>query len=630
MNKIEILDCTLRDGSYVIDNHFSKSDTSIISSILFNSGINYLEVGHGLGLGASSKKYGKSLCSDEDYIYNASISKTSKSNKVGVFCFPHITNKNQIKKAKESGLDFIRIGIDLDNIENSRGIIQYSKELGLEVFANLIKTYAYSPLQISKKAKKLEKFGADIICLVDSAGAMLPDEIKEYFQITKKILNKKTLLNFHGHNNLGFANSNCIQAIEGGANIVDSSIMGMGRSAGNAVTEMIIPALQRKGLISKNIDLILILNLAKSIVSKLNPKTFYDPESILHGKSYFHSGFKKKLIDFTKKNNISYYNILNNFSFKKVLNFNEDLLKKTVLKDKKKFLKKNELNIKYPNINISKNLEFNNLVSFKKYLKSEKERKKIEIIVSICRSKTNNFKILGVYQNYMMAHIESKSKFQDQLILNDFRKNEIFIDEKIYYKNYKSYKNIYRYSEKKIFNEAKNLFLDSENNFLKFEISKKKNLKLINKINKINNLLIIIKTINKDNIKILKMIKKPFNLLVYENLKIDIKKVKTEVKNIKKVFRLNYGVVLSLEILKILHSVRVCQIHFGKKIYFNKTLIISGGIIGDNNSLVVDNVEKPSRIIGFADGYGGIKNQQISLEKQVLLKKLILDKNSDL
>ena len=59
MNKIEILDCTLRDGSYVIDNHFSKSDTSIISSILFNSGINYLEVGHGLGLGASSKKYGR-------------------------------------------------------------------------------------------------------------------------------------------------------------------------------------------------------------------------------------------------------------------------------------------------------------------------------------------------------------------------------------------------------------------------------------------------------------------------------------------------------------------------------------------------------------------------------------------
>ena len=56
---------------------------------------------------------------------------------------------------------------------------------------------------------------------------------------------------------------------------------------------------------------------------------------------------------------------------------------------------------------------------------------------------------------------------------------------------------------------------------------------------------------------------------------------------------------------------------------------MSGGIVGEDNSLVVDNVENPSRIIGFADGYGGIKNQKISLDKEILLGKLILDQTND-
>ena len=64
MKKIEILDCTLRDGSYVIDNYFTRVDTSLIASLLFKSGIKLVEVGHGMGLGASSKKFGYSLCKD--------------------------------------------------------------------------------------------------------------------------------------------------------------------------------------------------------------------------------------------------------------------------------------------------------------------------------------------------------------------------------------------------------------------------------------------------------------------------------------------------------------------------------------------------------------------------------------
>ena len=52
MKNIQILDCTLRDGSYVLDFNFSLIDTLFISKVLFESGLNYVEIGHGLGLGA--------------------------------------------------------------------------------------------------------------------------------------------------------------------------------------------------------------------------------------------------------------------------------------------------------------------------------------------------------------------------------------------------------------------------------------------------------------------------------------------------------------------------------------------------------------------------------------------------
>ena len=75
---------------------------------------------------------------------------------------------------------------------------------------------------------------------------MLPNDVKKYIEEVKKAVNKKFLIGFHGHNNLGLANANCLSAIDAGANIIDSSIMGMGRSSGNAITEMLIAILDRE------------------------------------------------------------------------------------------------------------------------------------------------------------------------------------------------------------------------------------------------------------------------------------------------------------------------------------------------------------------------------------------------
>ena len=77
MNKAEILDCTLRDGSYILNYNFNQFETTLISKLLFNSGINYVEVGHGVGIGAN-KKNSNSFCTDEKYIESASSVKKNK------------------------------------------------------------------------------------------------------------------------------------------------------------------------------------------------------------------------------------------------------------------------------------------------------------------------------------------------------------------------------------------------------------------------------------------------------------------------------------------------------------------------------------------------------------------------
>lgn len=96
MRKTQILDCTLRDGSYVLDFNFSLLDTYVITKVLFESGINYVEIGHGLGLGASKKKNIKnSLHSDDEYIKISNLAKQKNENKIGCFCFSkNVKNKD--------------------------------------------------------------------------------------------------------------------------------------------------------------------------------------------------------------------------------------------------------------------------------------------------------------------------------------------------------------------------------------------------------------------------------------------------------------------------------------------------------------------------------------------------------
>ena len=85
---VNILDVTLRDGSYAIDFQFSCAQQRLITEGLERLGINYIEIGHGQGLNASSPQNGVALHSDEEYLQTAQ--KSLKKAKYGMFCIPGI------------------------------------------------------------------------------------------------------------------------------------------------------------------------------------------------------------------------------------------------------------------------------------------------------------------------------------------------------------------------------------------------------------------------------------------------------------------------------------------------------------------------------------------------------------
>lgn len=283
-----VLDTTIRDGSYAIDFKFSLPDVENICRKLDKLGIGYIEIGHGMGLNASSQKNGLSLHSDVEYMRAARDS--VKNSMFGFFCIPGIARLEDLDTAKENGVGFIRVGINVDEAERTLEYIEYAKKLGFIVMANLMKSYIVSPDIFTQKALLCQQCGADYVYVVDSAGCMLPEQLTEIYNSVREKSDVK--LGFHGHNNMGLAVANSLHCIKLGFSIVDSSFQGLGRSAGNAPTEQVIMALDKMGL-NDSVDIPCLLEYGYTSLRDITDKNLVNPLKYICGYSGFHSGYLK-------------------------------------------------------------------------------------------------------------------------------------------------------------------------------------------------------------------------------------------------------------------------------------------------------------------------------------------------
>jgi len=287
--QISILECTIRDGSYPIDYQFTAEDTYLICTGLERAGFRLIEIGHGTGLRSSVAGKGKAAATDEEYLAAAKAALSGTDAKFGMFFIPGIGKIEDLDVAARHGMGFVRIGTDVTEVDKAKSYIEYAKSLGLLVSSNLMKSYAVPIEVFVKQAKKADTYGADIISVVDSAGGMFPEEVGIYVSRLREVCDKQ--IGYHGHNNLQLAIANTLEAIKQGASIVDSSLQGMGRSAGNTQTEILVMILEKMGY-QTGIDGYLTMDLGERLIKPMmNREQGVDDMSVTAGIAQFHSSF---------------------------------------------------------------------------------------------------------------------------------------------------------------------------------------------------------------------------------------------------------------------------------------------------------------------------------------------------
>lgn len=295
-----LLDCTLRDGSYAIDFQFTAADTREIAGQLDAMGFDYIEVGHGVGIGACARL--PAAASDEQYGRAAQDAVIHA--KWGMFAIAGLVSFDQIADLVNLGMQFVRIGIEPGQIDQHQNLLASAIALDLQVFVNLMKSYVLDPADLATSVEKLESLGVTGIYLVDSAGGMMPAELKQYAEVMLES-RRSAMLGFHGHDNLGLSVAHSLSSLEVGFDIIDSTLQGIGRSSGNTPTERLVAALARGG--QSVPDVATVCTASELLIRHRLPKAGFSGLDTFAGYSRFHSSYLPNLIDVAKQFHVDPY-----------------------------------------------------------------------------------------------------------------------------------------------------------------------------------------------------------------------------------------------------------------------------------------------------------------------------------
>jgi 4-hydroxy 2-oxovalerate aldolase len=242
MNKIQILDCTLRDGGYYTNWDFDPNLVKSYFKSLNSLPIDWIELGY---RSKPQKEYFGEYFYCPDYLLKEA--RSSYNGKIAIMLNEKDVNTKTVKDLIKSSIgyvDMIRLAIDPQNLMRAIDIAIEIKKLGLLVGFNVM--YMSKWKNQPDFLENLHNVNgiADFFYMVDSYGGIYPNELVEILTLVKS---KLTIpIGFHGHNNLETALINSLTAIENGATMIDATFTGMGRGAGNLKTELLLTALNSK------------------------------------------------------------------------------------------------------------------------------------------------------------------------------------------------------------------------------------------------------------------------------------------------------------------------------------------------------------------------------------------------
>jgi len=240
MSDIKLLDCTLRDGGYLNDWKFGHDNLVSIFERIVDANIDIIEIGF--------------LDDRRPYDFDRSIMPDTKSVEkiygkldrkqtmvVGMIDYGTCKLEN-IQPCEESYLDGIRVIFKKHLMHEAMEYCRQLKALGYKVFSQLVSIGAYSDEDLMELIELVNDVKPYAVSMVDTYGILKPNTLLHYYEILDENVDTDVQIGFHAHNNFQLAYANALTFINKERRhkiVVDGTLFGMGKSAGNAPLELL-------------------------------------------------------------------------------------------------------------------------------------------------------------------------------------------------------------------------------------------------------------------------------------------------------------------------------------------------------------------------------------------------------
>lgn len=238
MDRFNLLECTLRDGGYITDWKFSEEMMRETIQALVDANLDFVEVGY---------LYHKPYEQDSAQFQTIEqiqefIPQDRKDTMFLAMADIQQFLPEDLTPFTGKSIDGIRVVFYKHQIEDALVMCQAVKEAGYKIFVQPMVTIDYSIDEYAELAKRIAELDPFAVSIVDSFGYMLKADFRQYFKVLDNILPTDVSIGFHSHNNMNLSFITGQDILEYSTNrhlIIDSSLYGMGRGAGNLQTELI-------------------------------------------------------------------------------------------------------------------------------------------------------------------------------------------------------------------------------------------------------------------------------------------------------------------------------------------------------------------------------------------------------
>jgi 4-hydroxy 2-oxovalerate aldolase len=238
--QLKVLDCTIRDGGLMNDHRFSDEFVLGVHKALVAAGVDYMELGYKADKKLfSPEEYGLWKSCDEDDL-NRFFDGVEKNIKFSVMADVGRTNESDIVPRNKSLIDLVRVACYIHQIPAALDLVKDAKDKGYETSVNLMAISTVPEFELNRGLELIGKSETDMVYLVDSFGSLYFEQIDDLMRRYLAAMGKEKQVGIHAHNNQQMAYANTIFAAIHGATMLDSTIDGLGRGAGNCPTELLL------------------------------------------------------------------------------------------------------------------------------------------------------------------------------------------------------------------------------------------------------------------------------------------------------------------------------------------------------------------------------------------------------